>query len=382
MTTSVPGTAATGRGPRVVGIDGLRAIAALAVFVCHLGGYWSLTDLPARLPELMAVGAQGVDVFIVLSGFVLGLPAFRTDRPLNMGNFLRRRATRLLPPYFVALGLAAAIALSPMATWIVAERASASDLAWHAALLQTWNPPTLGTINGSLWSVALEAQLYLTFPLVILFARRFGIWPVVGAAAVLSTSLTMVSLPGALGDALTDEHNLPIRIVQFCVGVACAHLVSRGHVPRATALWAALVVGGLLAVGWSTADVALGRAVIWSLPSAAAILLVAASVGPSLAATPFERWGLASYSFYLVHQPVLLVVGHVLRPSLENDWVALVAGMTVGLAVTCLVAFALYLVVERPSHHYGRAHFPVFDAERPADAATSPRPMPPSRPVG
>lgn len=85
---SVPG--------RIVGVDALRALAALAVFLCHLVAYWQLTDLPFRLPELFATGAHGVDLFIVLSGFVLGLPSFHASRPLRTRNFLARRAFRAL----------------------------------------------------------------------------------------------------------------------------------------------------------------------------------------------------------------------------------------------------------------------------------------------
>lgn len=179
---------------RVVGIDALRALAALAVFVYHLGQYWRLNDLPLKLPELVAVGAHGVDLFIVLSGFVLGLAALRTDRQLLLGNFLARRGMRLLPSYYVALACAAVIALSPAATWIVAERASAADVAWHVALLQTWSPELLGTINGSLWSVALEAQLYLLFPLLVLWTRRWGAVSLVVVTALLSVVLSTADI--------------------------------------------------------------------------------------------------------------------------------------------------------------------------------------------
>ena len=122
-----------GRVHHVVGLDALRILAALAVFVCHLAAYWELQDLPLKLPELLANGSHGVDVFIVLSGFVLSLPVLVTGRELDTANFLRRRASRILPPYYVALALAAALALSPVAWMIVAERASLGDLAWHAS---------------------------------------------------------------------------------------------------------------------------------------------------------------------------------------------------------------------------------------------------------
>lgn len=376
----VPADPAGGAGAtRVVGLDALRALAALAVFVCHLAQYWSVDDLPLKLPELMAVGAQGVDLFIVLSGFVLGLPATRVDRRIDLPGFLGRRALRLLPSYYVALAVAAAIALSPAATWIVAERAGLDDLAWHVVLLQTWDPRRLGSINGSLWSVALEAQLYLVFPVLLLAARRWGVWPLVLATAAMSVA---TSLPGAAsiaGSPLTDAHNLPARLVQFTVGVGCAALVSRGSrgsggtTTRPAVLWWALAATGAVAMVVTTADIRVGQSVVWAVPAAIAVLLTAGSLGPRLARTPFERWGRASFSFYLLHQPVLLVAASALRPRIASDALALVVGLVVGLTLTGLSAWGLYRAVEAPSHRYGRRRFTMWEPE-PAAGSSGPAP--------
>lgn len=348
------------RANHVLGLDALRILAALAVFACHLAAYWDLKGLPLKLPELLAIGAHGVDVFIVLSGFVLSLPVFATGRALNTANFLRRRASRILPPYYVALAFAAAIALSPAATWIVAERASLADLGWHAVLLQTWTPSRVGTINGSLWSVALEVQLYLALPLLIVIAKRWGVFIIVAVAAVLSLVLSAVDLPGPLGAALTDAHNLPIRLIQFVAGMACAHVVAAGRVPSRRWLWPALVVSGLAATGAATVELAVGQAVLWALAASILLLLVVDQLGPMLARTPFEKWGLAAYSFYLLHQPIMLILGNMIRPHVSNDWLALIVGFAVCLPVVSVAAWGMYLVVERPVHNFGRARYPVL----------------------
>lgn len=122
---------------------------------------------------------------------------------------------------------------------------------------------------------------------------------------------------------------------------------------------------------WTTADVEPGRVVVWSIPCAAAILLVAGPGGARLASTPLERWGLASYSFYLLHQPIVLVAGHVLRPHLTHDVAALLVGTVVALPLTALAAWLLYVGVERPSHRFGRRRFAIV-APGP-DPARSPR---------
>lgn len=346
-----------GRVHHVVGLDALRILAALAVFVCHLAAYWELQDLPLKLPELLANGSHGVDVFIVLSGFVLSLPVLVTGRELDTANFLRRRASRILPPYYVALALAAALALSPAAWMIVAERASLGDLAWHAVLLQTWTPSRLGTINGSLWSVALEVQLYALMPFLMLFARRWGVMPLAVGTAVLSVGLTAVDVPGALGAAVSDEHNLPVRLFQFVAGMACARLVVDRRVPPSWVLWPALLVSGLVAIGANTAEMRVGQAVLWGVASSCLLLLVVSDLGGRMARTPLERWGLGAYSFYLLHQPIVLVLGKVVRPHVIDDRLALVVGILVCLPPVGLAAWALYLAVERPAHLFGRARY-------------------------
>ena len=354
---------------RVVGLDALRALAALAVFICHLGAYWGLTGLPSKVPQLLDVGAHGVDLFIVMSGFVLGLVAFRAGPSLRMGNFVIRRAVRLAPPYYAALAIASALALSPIATWFVAERASWSDVAWHVAFLQTWSPERLGSINGSLWSVALEAQLYLAFPLMVIVARRWGVTPLVVVAVALSLAMSALPLEGAVGSALTDEHNLPVRLVQFVAGVGAASLFVADRVPSPRVLWAITVIGGLVALGWSTADLEPGRVVAWTVPCVAVVLLVSTVHGPQLARTPLERWGLASYSFYVIHQPMLFFLGRVVRPHVDSDPMALLIGLVAALPITAAAAWLLYITVERPAHEYGRRHFPM--TSRPTPATTT-----------
>ena len=88
----------------------LRGFAALAVFVCHIGGYWTFLKLPSKLPEILTWGTHGVDLFIVISGFCLMIPVLRSEGRLNVGQFYGRRATRILPAYYVALAIAAALA--------------------------------------------------------------------------------------------------------------------------------------------------------------------------------------------------------------------------------------------------------------------------------
>lgn len=101
------------------------------------------------------------------------------------------------------------------------------------------------------------------------------------------------------------------------------------------------------------------------MPCATVTLLVAGTLGRRLARTPLERWGLGSYSFYLVHQPMILALGP-LGERVDSDVVALALGLLVALPLTAAVAWVVYVLVERPAHQYGRRHFPLAAESAPA----------------
>ena len=263
--------------------------------------------LPSKLPQLAALGAHGVDLFVVISGFCLALPVARyVDLRLDVRTFFIRRATRILPPYYVALALCATLAMLP-ATWdrVVAFQARWSDVAVHAALIPTSVPGRISNINGSFWSIALEAQLYLVFPLLVLGWRRFGIGWVLAATAALSVAWWAVGHVDAW--VLGDPHLIFDRLVQFTVGVWAAQRVARGAVPDRRVLWTGLVLGGIAAVAASSANVSFGNALVWCVPAVCAVLLAAHRFQHPLVGIPLERLGLISYSFYLLQQPVILM---------------------------------------------------------------------------
>src|SRR5580765_5188837 len=115
---------------RIAGIDGMRAIAALSVFGCHLVAYWHLQGrLPLKLTPLSELGAHGVDLFVVISGFCLALPVARSGLVLDSTNFFIRRAARILPPYYVALAACATLAIIPRTShYVVGTPAGAKEV--------------------------------------------------------------------------------------------------------------------------------------------------------------------------------------------------------------------------------------------------------------
>ncbi|WP_454050495.1 acyltransferase family protein [Cellulomonas sp. Marseille-Q8402] len=367
-------TIETTSSTRVEGVDALRGLAAIAVFVCHIGGYWGFLDLPGKLPQLIAAGAHGVDVFIVISGFCLALPLAGHRRGLRVPSFYGRRAWRILPPYYVALAIAAVLALLP-ATWhlTVARQATFGDVLLHLVTGQAWVPGEVGTINGSLWSVALEAQLYLLFPLLVLAWRRWGIVPVLVGAIVLDLvwrSAGALGGPAPLGSDLV----VPARLDQFVAGMACAVVIRAGFAWSTRRSLVTFAVATLVALGTSTLNLGIVTGVTWAAAGASAVLLLAGPVGRALGGTTLERFGARSFSFYLLHQPVLLVLAPLVAVLPGGTPGQLVLGGLLALAITVALAEVLYRAVEMPSHRAGRRQFPQT-------VAPAPRPHPRTDPA-
>lgn len=348
------------RVKRLAGVDTLRGLSALAVFMCHIGGYWTFLNLPWKLPGILTWGTHGVDIFIVLSGFCLMMPVVVADGDLSVRQFFGRRAWRILPAYWVALAAASVIALNPStASMIVAAPADWSDVLIHFLGMQTWVPPTMGTINGSLWSVSLEIQLYLVFPLLILVWRRWGLATLSGSALVIAIVWNQLGRVDLGGPFVGNDHAMPARLIQFVIGMCCAVWTVRGRTPRPSLSLAAAVIAGVLgAIGYTVGWSAPSRAVIWAITGGALLLWLNGIGRRGVVSGPLETLGGRAYSFYLLHQPILLICGPLVA-LLPGGWpFQFVFGGLAVLIATVLAAEVLFRGVEMPSHRIGRKLFP------------------------
>jgi len=231
-------------------VEGLRGIAALYVFLYHMwqvgiahAGATLGMLLPFTLPWLQ-FGHYAVTVFIVISGYCLGLPvALRPDRPFSVAAFARRRARRLGPAYVLALFLSlipfyAVLALKGqhVAGWHVPVALIA-----HLALVHNLIPSLAEYLNGPMWSIALECQIYVVFALLLVPVwRRFGPWTQLAIALVIGLT-PQLFFHGALAYAA------PWLLGLFGIGFVAAHVTARGvGLPRGFR-WIALA-GGLAAI--------------------------------------------------------------------------------------------------------------------------------------
>jgi peptidoglycan/LPS O-acetylase OafA/YrhL len=351
QTTPRPATAAA--PARLAFIDGLRGVAILMVLLYHgwvhtirtpihaAVGSWSL-DLTYPLHY----GYLGVHLFLVLSGFCLTYPLARggaAGMRLQLGRFFQRRAWRILPPFYVALAAFAVVRVVEGLLMAALGRSgdahdgvTAGQVLAHLFMVHNLSPAWLGTINGSFWSLALEWQLYLVFPLLVWGIRRWGLLPTLGAVLILT--LTYRSWVFVTKDTTRMDvayfycYALPGRLFEFALGMMAAVLLAR-RTSAASVRWngavglAALGLGALgLSVtnGWSPYSPVTD--VIWGLAFFCLVMWAgrrSAGGGSWLEWRPLEALGIISYSVYLIHEPFIRAGYKLLGSRLPSPTVAL-----------------------------------------------------------
>jgi peptidoglycan/LPS O-acetylase OafA/YrhL len=218
-------------------LDGLRGLAALYVVLVHIE-----PEIGLKLPlfwfwfaKILRYGAFAVVIFIVLSGYVLMLPVSRShDGHINgsIGDYLKRRSRRILPPYYAALALSLLVSLGVFilerftsfqwneiaAKGAFSPKFSLIDVISHLLLLHNLSPETLMTINSPMWSVATEWQIYFIFPLLLLpLWRRFGL------LAVTSVSFIIGLLPVYLLNGFLESAS-PWFLGIFTLGMVASEI--------------------------------------------------------------------------------------------------------------------------------------------------------------
>ncbi|HKS99701.1 MAG TPA: acyltransferase [Rugosimonospora sp.] len=344
-------------------MDGLRGLAALYVVVFHC---WLFTfrGFPGNPGPLwlgwLRYGHLAVVFFLALSGFSLAVAPARHGWGLGgVRRYAWRRAWRILPPYWAALAFSVAVSrlivAQPHAGGVVGHK----SVAVYGLLLQ--DLAVAPVPNGAFWSIAVEAELYLVFPLLLLIRRRLG------AVAVLAGVTVPVVLLGLLSPGVSPVDKLHLLAPQlsplFAMGLLGAGvLAAPERVKRLPWHWFAALAGApvvLLMVGeglvWTVAhyfwiDLAVG-------PPIAMLLAAVATGRPGwlvwlLATRPLRRLGSFSYSLYLIHLPMVAVASrfatHHAAPGVPAFWTTL--GLVVPVALAGAWAFAS--VFEIPFQRY------------------------------
>ncbi len=348
--------------PRLPGLDGLRGVAALGVIAYHL----ELGLLPA--------GFLGVDLFFAISGFIITallVREFEASGRVELGAFWMRRVRRLVPPTFalVAVALLITPVLAPEALPRLQADAPAAlafvsnwwQLGTGQSYFEAWGP---APVLQHLWSLAVEEQYYLVWPLLAVALLRRGGRRALGGVALalaLASSLAMAwqfasLVPGAdpsrayLG---TDTHAMGL-LLGSALACAARPWAPRGPLPGVDAL-AGVAALALLAMmvllhGASPA-LYLGG---FLLASAWAAVLVLCGLQPGtvvqrlLESAPMRWAGTRSFALYLWHWPVAVWL-----PLARGDALETAAVTLARLACTAAAAELSFQLIEEPLRRAG-----------------------------
>lgn len=383
---SVPNSPAPPR-LRLDYLDGLRGLAALYVVLHH--AYYGFTA-EAALPPLAAyltywlyLGRSAVDIFIVLSGYCLMLPVVRAGRLRgSFADFMRRRARRILPPYYAALAVSLlAIAVFPPlhdlshpdALWNEALPAfTPGILASHLLLIHNFDSAWHSRIDYPLWSVATEWQIYFLFPLVLL-----PIWKRAGSLAAVTAAFVLGLVPLFLFYGRFSGVS-PQFLGLFALGMGAADLNFsprpalarwRERLPwgsLSAALLAVLVVVSLRHSSWPEAvagkDILVGGATACLLVACTRYLTRRHETATDqslhrdrsplalrlMESRPAVGLGTFSYSLYLVHAPVLALCQWAVRPLHLPPTLGLGLMLAGGVPLALAFSYLFHLAFEKP----------------------------------
>jgi peptidoglycan/LPS O-acetylase OafA/YrhL len=318
---AAPATEATRPG-RVVGLDGIRGLAALYVVAYHIfvrawPGYPGANHAPFWAAWL-SYGRGGVAMFIVLSGFSLGLGPSRSGWKFkSIATYAHRRAWRILPPYWAALGF------SLVMTWFVLAQPgwalpNGKSVVVYGLLVQ--DVFSVGSPNRAFWSIAIEAQLYVLLPLLLLLVRRVSARAMVGLVAAIVVTIGLLGPHVPLMNSALVKFT-PDLAVLFAVGLLAAGIVTAGERTRSRpwagyALAATVPAIALMVVKgptWSSLNL-FWLDLAWA-PALGCFLAAVATSRPRFVVRFLDSrmprsLGSCSYSLYLTHTPIVIAVSY------------------------------------------------------------------------
>jgi len=301
----------------------------------------------ANVPGLVQAGGIGVDIFFVLSGYLITtilLREYERDGSVSLTNFYKRRSLRLLP----ALLLMCILFIVYAAIFFDDLRRHLREVAETLLYVTNWSRAfNLGTSHflGHTWSLGIEEQFYLLWPIVLLGLLRLERGYVIALYAALAIAAASavwrfgLAWHGAGIDRLYNGFDT--RCDSVLLGCALAFVAS-----RVASLWPLGVIGLAAVIVGYHFDYYLPFATTYTLIDILAALMIAGATRPetvlshALSFSPLVAIGKISYGLYLFHYPIFLVAHHL--PGSQGP-----LSNAIAIAATGIIAILSYFYVER-----------------------------------
>ena len=330
-------------------IDGLRAIAVLLVIFNHIG------------LSFFSGGYIGVDVFFVISGYLITIILTHDiqSKRFSIARFYKKRVVRLAPAYFTVLSVVSIVAWQVM---LPGELTEYFDSVMYATLLMAniymrnevgdyFSQDAEGIPLLHLWSLGVEEQFYIFWPLLLLLfagkVQRKYMWAVVTAFIV---ALLLYAQHKLAQNAAKAYYSMPVRASELLIGALIGFLPQL-KLPKKllqSLIWGSLVILFATAVYFDKQTPFPGAmALIPCLATALIIYLGQSSPSSNiLLSNPFSTWmGRISYPLYLWHWPIIVLFGIYMRPLNAENQVVIVL-------LSILLAFLTYQLIEKPSKRF------------------------------
>lgn len=355
-------------------LDSLRGFAIFAVFIFHCfyatfdfyelrwdGWFRNFNESTSFLILSPAtLGWAGVSIFFVVSGFCIHL-SYERSRQKNIFDFFSRRFFRIYPAYFIAV-----LIFSPGLLWRSSPLLSLTQLIEHLLLIHNFDQNSIFAISNSFWSIAVEFQLYLLYPVVLFFVKRLGwsktLWIIALIEIIMRTSASVsYSSYDAISELWTQGSPF-IYWFSWSIGAASANaFLNKQDLPLSKCPIFLFPVLFLISVffkplvNFSFLFAALSTVSIISLflrEDQKPFCII-----PNFVFTHFRNVGIISYSVYLLHQPIVEYISQIVGKLLPKT--------DLGLAIIyliCLVSWfpilsfsrLFYRTIELPSMQMGR----------------------------
>lgn len=336
---------------KLINLDFLRFVAASGIVVCHSAEFMVPRQYRAMSHQQTAGLTTFVDVFFLISGFVISyVYADKIKTTFQYADFLLRRLSRLLPLHIATLVFATAIFVTAMIFGNTVNNdsgISAKCITSAAFLIHAWNSCGPTVPNSVSWSISAELAAYILFPFIYVL---FNISRLIRFVVFITVTLYLTWLSGSF-DILTSSFTVYRAIPPFMIGMIAYH--ERGSI-RISAMAAHLPIIVVTALIFGS-FVMWPRIILILLAYALAFISISLDVNgiTSKFSRKFAKFGQLTYSIYMLHLLVLLIFANAIADKiLKFDLPGMIAATIASWIILLFISFVSFKYFETPARKY------------------------------